>query len=169
MKNPVTLFSKNIIGPPSVLLHRNDGRIFYDNKTKWVVDIDFYIRRLATERINYIPKPLVNVGMSSQQVTVDCVHNRKVQLPENFRLLYKVGTRHLSNILVYDAWWRLFRNLEVQNEQEILEAGYTGPIHPVLLAMINKQLAIPPNLLTKCVISKICMFAHYLTHRRNIS
>lgn len=169
IKNPVSLFSKNIIGPPSVIMHKNNGNIFYDNKTKWVVDIDFYIRRLSGEKINYIDRPLINVGMSSQQVTVDCVFNRKVQLPENFYLLYKVGTHHLKNVLIYDAWWRLFRNLEVRYEKEVREAGYDGPIHPVLLNMIRSQQNIPKGLLKNGVFSKIRMFAHYLKNRSKIS
>lgn len=169
VKEPATLFSKNIIGPPSVILHRNDRRFFYDRNTKWVVDIDFYIRRLAAEKIHYIDQPLINVGMSDQQVTMDCVGNRKVQLPENFYLLNKIGVRCLRNVLVYDAWWRLMRNLEVQYEKEIREAGYKDAIHPVILSMVRWQRVIPRALLTTGVFSKITMFAHYLTHRNKIS
>ena len=168
LKEPATLFAKNIIGPPSVIMHRNDQRFFYDRQTKWVVDIDFYIRRLATEKVHYIDQPLINVGMSDQQVTMDCIGNRKVQIPENFYLLNKIGTGCLRHVLVYDAWWRLMRNLEVVQEQEIRAAGYAGPIHPVILSMVNWQRRVPRSLLTKGFISKISMFAHYLTHRNSI-
>jgi glycosyltransferase involved in cell wall biosynthesis len=169
LKEPATLFSKNIIGPPSVIMHRNDQRFFYDRATKWVVDIDFYIRRLATEKVYYIDQPLINVGMSDQQVTMDCIGNRKVQIPENFYLLNKIGMGCLRNVLVYDAWWRLMRNLEVVQEQEIRDAGYAGIIPPVILSMVNWQRRIPRSLLTKGVFSKISMFAHYLTHRNTIA
>lgn len=168
LKEPATLFSRNIIGPPSVILHRNDRHFFYDNTTKWVVDIDFYIRRLAVEKISHIDRPLINVGVSDQQVTVDCKGNRKVQLPENFYLLYKIGTRCLRNVLVYDAWWRLVRNLELQYESEIREAGYEGPVHPVILSMIHWQQKIPRSVLTTGVCSKAIMFLHFLLHRSKI-
>ncbi|MBO9565908.1 MAG: glycosyltransferase family 2 protein [Niastella sp.] len=169
MKEPAILFARNIIGPPSVILHRNNQQFFYDPKTKWVVDIDFYIRRLSTEKIGYINQPLINVGMSDQQVTMDCVGNRKVQIPENFYLLNKIGIHCLRNILVYDAWWRLMRNLEVRYEKEIREAGYQGPVHQVILSMIHWQSKIPRRLLTTGVFSKFSMFIHYLTHRHKLS
>lgn len=162
---PATLFSSNVIGPPSVILHRNDQRFFYDRRTKWVVDIDFYIRRLAVEKIHYIDIPLINVGMSDQQVTMDCIGNRQVQIPENFHLLNKVGIRRLNNLLVYDAWWRLMRNLEVTRASEIREAGYQGTIHPVILSMVRWQARIPRPILVLGAFSKIAMFAHYLTHK----
>jgi len=40
-KNPVTLFSGNLIGPPSAVMFKNNG-IYFDKCLKWLVDIDFY-------------------------------------------------------------------------------------------------------------------------------
>ena len=45
-KDPRNLFHLNFIGPPSVVMHRNDGEVWYDKRMKWLVDIDFYIRYL---------------------------------------------------------------------------------------------------------------------------
>lgn len=168
LKEHTTLFSKNIVGPPSVVLYRNDPAFLYDRQVKWVVDIDFYIRYLAGKTPVYIRSILVNVGLGSQQVTKDCFGLRPIEIPENFRLLNKVGAGKLKNWLVYDAWWRLMRNLEIRRLQEIAEAGYTGEIPPVILSMIRWQSRIPRPLLKTGIFSKTLMFLHYIIHYNRI-
>jgi glycosyltransferase involved in cell wall biosynthesis len=168
LKQPAVLFSKNVVGPPSVVLHPNDRQFFYDKKVKWVVDIDFYIRYFKTARPVPIHEILMNVGMGEHQVTQDCFRKREVEVPENFYLLEKVGIAALKNVLVYDAWWRLIRNLEITVVEEIRTAGYSGPIHPVLLSMIGWQKKTPRALLTNGLFSKISMFVHYLFHRNQL-
>lgn len=165
-KEPYTLFAKNIIGPPSVTIHVNKPDFYYDNKTKWVVDIDFYIRWLNIDRIAHVDEPIINVGMSSEQVTVDCVNNRKIQVPENFHLLNKVGVGKLKNIMVYDAWWRLIRNLEITDEQQMRAAGYAGQIPEVIGSMITFQKTIPRKLLNRGMLSKFLMSTHFIANKR---
>lgn len=167
-KNPTTLFSRNIIGPPSVTLHRNDKKFFYDNTVKWVVDIDFYINYFKHSQPFYIDKSLVNVGLGEHQVTQDCVRQRTVEIPENFYLLNKVGEHNLRNILVYDAWWRLMRNLEIRSSMDITEAGYNGPIPEVILSIIRIQKKIPGRMLKTGPISKMLMTAAYLKTKHQI-
>lgn len=168
LKQPAVLFSANVVGPPSVVLHPNDKQFFYDNKVKWVVDIDFYIRYFKTSRPVHIPEILMNVGMGEHQVTQDCFGKRPVEIPENFYLLGKVGIAVLKHVLVYDAWWRLMRNLEIRFEQEIREAGYGGPIHPVIGSMIRWQRKLPRFVLTNGILSKCTMFLHYCLHRNQL-
>lgn len=168
LKQPAVLFSSNVVGPPSVVLHPNDKQFFYDNKVKWVVDIDFYIRYFKTTTPVHIPEVLMNVGMGEHQVTQDCFRKRPVEIPENFYLLGKVGITALKNMLVYDAWWRLMRNLEIKDEKEIRESGYAGPIHPVIGSMIRLQKALPRFVLNNGLFSKISMFVHYCLHRNQL-
>jgi len=168
LKQPTVLFSSNVVGPPSVILHPNDKQFFYDNKVKWVVDIDFYIRYFKTTQPVHIPEVLMNVGMGEHQVTMDCFGKREVEIPENFHLLGKTGITPLKNMLVYDAWWRLMRNLEVTKEEEIRTAGYSGPIHPVLRSMIRWQKKIPRPVLTNGLFSKVIMFLHFCLHRNQL-
>jgi hypothetical protein len=156
-KNPATLLSRNIIGPPSVVLHRNDGRFFYDKNFKWLVDIDFYIRYLQFDKAVYLRSVLIDVGMSSQQVTKEAFRVRKVEIPENFHLLDKIGVAQLKNILVYDAWWRLIRNLGVRDEKDIYDSRYTGVFSPVIKDMIYWQNKIPLPVLKIGFFSKIYM------------
>ena len=164
-KNPAILFSSNVIGPPSVILHKNDQEFWYDPAIKWVVDIDFYIRVLQKYRAIYIPSVLVNVGMHDEQVTVTAFRKPEVEIPENFYLLNKVGSSKLRNISVYDAWWRLMRNLNIHNVGEIGQYGYHGEVPRTIESMIKWQQRIPRSMLRIGVISKFIMLLNYL---RNI-
>ena len=167
--NPATLFSSNVIGPPSVTLHKNECRFFYDNKTKWVVDINFYMQYLKDNKPVYIDKVLVDVGIGKEQVTQDCFRKREVEIPENFYLLNKVGAQCLRNIFVYDAWWRLLRNLEIQNANDIFRAGYAGRIPVAIASMIGWQRRIPGLLLKVGIISKAFMIINYIFNYNEIS
>jgi len=161
-KNPVTLFSRNVIGPPSVVMYLREEATLFDRRLKWVVDIDFYIRSLAAAKPVYINKVLVKVGIGGEQVTRDCFLQRPIEIPENFALLNKVGTGNLANILVYDGWWRLMRNLEIKKEDEIRESGYAGPIPAVIISMIHWQRRMPIWLLKTGFLSKAAMTIHYI-------
>ena len=168
-RNPVTLFSQNCIGPPSAVIHKANPAIMYDTEMRWLVDIDFYIRLLANEYPAYISKALVTIGISDEQVTRTSYRQRSIEIPESFMLLNKTGIQHLRNIVVYDAWWRLIRNLEIKSEGDIIQAGYTGTIPPIIISMINWQKKINPAILRMGLVSKCCMWLHYWSHRQQLN
>lgn len=165
LQNTVTLFSSNVIGPPSVTMHRNDRAHWYDRTVKWVVDIDFYIRYLSGSKPVYLDQPLVNVGINKDQVTKVTFRRPEVEIPENFYLLQKVGASHLRNVLVYDAWWRLMRNLHVRSEAQIRQEGYQGPVPHAVAGMVRMQQKIPRFMLSMGVFSKLFMFVSYMFNR----
>jgi glycosyltransferase involved in cell wall biosynthesis len=169
LRDATVLFARNIIGPPSVVLYRRSLPVRFDPAVKWVVDIDFYIRSMSGGRPAYISKILVNVGLGRTQVTQDCKRQRVVEIPENFYLLQKVGYHHLKNVLVYDAWWRLMRNLEIRRREDITGSGYSGPIPNVILSMVRWQRMLPFRLWRIGVLSKSGMFLHYLSHYNQIA
>ncbi|HMH33752.1 MAG TPA: glycosyltransferase family 2 protein [Puia sp.] len=167
-RNPVTLFSKNIIGPPSAVLHRRNSNVSYDVHLKWLVDIDFYVQFLANSKSRYCSRVLVNIGVGEQQVTRASFRNRPIEIPENFYLLNKVGVENLSNILVYDAWWRLIRNLGIRKSEDIAASGYNSAIPLIILSMINFQAKLPVSLLRIGLASKVCMSICYVIHINKI-
>jgi hypothetical protein len=116
----------------------------------------------------YIDRVLVNVGIGTEQLTADCFLQRPVEIPENFYLLNKVGAFHLRNWRVYDAWWRLMRNLQIKSQAEIQNSGYAGRIPVPVKSMIRWQTKIPESLLHSGALSKMCMSLHYLLHYRYI-
>jgi glycosyltransferase involved in cell wall biosynthesis len=167
-KHSVTLLSRNIIGPPSVVMHRNDGLHFYDTNLKWLVDIDMYIQRLKDDQILYVPEALIKVGVGDDQVTASVHGVPQVEVPEHFYFLSKTGINKLRHILVYDYWWRFIRNFRLFTPAIIAQYGYKGTLHPVLLKMMTWQKEIPAAVLKKGIFSKIIMFVHFCLYRKQL-
>lgn len=161
IQSPVTLLAHNVVGPPSVTLVHQSVREAYDERMKWRVDMDFYMQLLAKEKDYYrINKVLVNVGVSDSQVTNSCINVPSVELPEGYLLLEKHGVKALSNILVYDAWWRLLRNMKIFSKEQL--TGYVQKEWPpVILKMARHLSACPSFVLNNGVTSKFAMFCSY--------
>ncbi len=166
IKNPLTLLAYNVIGPPSVTLVHSSITERYDERMKWRVDMDFYVRILLLEKsYTYINDILINVGISETQVTNYCFQNPSVELPEGFLLLEKYGTHRLKNIWVYDAWWRLLRNMNIRNEGQLKK--YVDKQWPeVIIGITNHLNKIAPKFLRIGVVSKIMMTCSYLVNRK---
>jgi glycosyltransferase involved in cell wall biosynthesis len=162
LKEPAILFAENVIGPPSVTLIHSSIKDMYDERLKWRVDQEFYMRILKLENsFSYIDQTLVNIGISESQVTQSCLYNPDVELPEGFILLEKSGTKQLKNIRVYDAWWRLLRNMNIYSEKKLRE--YVNKNWPKRIIRITDHLSKTPKaLLNIGVFSKIFMSISYL-------
>jgi glycosyltransferase involved in cell wall biosynthesis len=168
LKDPTVLFSRNVIGAPSVVIYKRSMQQEYDIHLKWLVDIDFYIRALSGTRPVFINKILINIGIGKEQITQDCFRKRPVEIPESFYLLNKTGPNHLRNIIVYDAWWRLMRNLEIKNENEIFESGYHEAIPGAIKRIIKFQKGIPTSILNIGILSKTLMAIAYLSNHNGL-
>jgi len=161
-KDPKSLLSSNRIGPPSVTIHKLSSLVFYDPMLKWLVDIDFYIRFLENSRAVFIPEFLVKVGLGNDQVTQQVFRNPAVEIPENLYVLNKIGVSSLKNIIVYDAFWRFIRNMNLRSVSEIRIAGYHKTVPAIISSMIRIQSFIPKAILKTGIFSKSFMFLHYL-------
>ncbi|WP_114792363.1 glycosyltransferase family 2 protein [Niabella yanshanensis] len=167
-KEPAILLAKNFIGPPSVTMYKNDGQHIYDTKLKWLVDIDAYRRRLETDALIYINQPLIKVYMSSSQVTSYTKNVGKIEIPEHFHFISKMGVEKLTNILVYDYNWRFIRNFNIKCIKDIQKYGYDGEVPPILNAMIKTQSRLPKGLLHVGFFSKFAMMIHFFMNRKLI-
>ncbi|MBO9620964.1 MAG: glycosyltransferase [Niabella sp.] len=165
---PLNLWASNCIGPPTVVMHPNDGKHIYDNRMKWLVDIDMYIRRMAGSKTVYIPERLINVGMGSTQVTAAVKNDPAVEIPEHFLLLEKAGLLSLKHLWVYDYHWRFIRNFGVTDFQTFYQYGYTGPKLPLYKSMIHWQNKVPQKAIKNGFVSKSLMFLHYLLNKNKI-
>ncbi len=160
--HPEVLLANNFIGPPSVVMYRNNSGLRYDAALKWLVDMDFYILHPGIRRAYCIKEPLVCIGVHASQVTASAFRNRTVEIPEYLYELNKLGAGILRHMLVFDAYWRLIRNFGVRKTEDIREAGFNGNIPPVIVQMIQFQRRLPAVLLRFGLFSKLCMFACYL-------
>ena len=162
LRQPLLLLSKNIIGPPSVTLFHKSILEKYDERMKWRVDLEYYIRILNQEKeIYYLQDLLINVGVSESQVTNSCINVPSVEIPEGYILLEKYGTSPLKKIIVFDAWWRILRNCEVRSEKELTQFGDTQ-WPACILAMVNWQSKFSSALLKNGFVSKTLMTISYL-------
>jgi glycosyltransferase involved in cell wall biosynthesis len=170
INNPLLLLSKNLIGPPSVTLFHKSIKLTYEERMKWRVDLEYYIRIILQEHdFLYINSPLIKVGVSESQVTNACINIPEVEIPEANILLQKFGTQPLRNIKVYDAYWRILRNTKIRSLDKLNSYGmYNWP--DVILNMVNLQSKINIKVLEIGVLSKSLMSLSYLYNclKRNI-
>lgn len=168
IKKPLLLLSNNVIGPPSVTLVHNSIKDRYDPAMKWRVDMDYYIRLLQIHRdFRLVDEVLINVGISSTQVTNDCINLPQVELPEGYLMLKKFGTRPLRDIRVYDAWWRILRNVGVRTEGDLTAFGQRE-WPKAIFGIVNSQRRIPADWLKIGIVSKIAMTLSYLINLRHL-
>jgi glycosyltransferase involved in cell wall biosynthesis len=158
-KNPISILSRNIIGPPSTTLYRKND-ISFDNKMKWLVDMDFYIRYLATAKAIFINQPLINIGIHDTQVTVSSQLNPEVEIPEHLRLIEKLGSKAFDNLPFYDAIWRFIRNLDISNPAQL--ETYSPQVPPQIIKMIDTQNRVGRSALRIGPLSKFFMFFSWL-------
>lgn len=168
-KQPMTLLSRNIIGPPSTTLYKRADSQKYDAGMKWLVDVDFYMRVMKTATPFFLKNNLIFVGVGDEQVTASVHGVKEIELPEHGHLLKKEGIGPLKNILVYDYWWRLFRNFHIKRSGDLLSYWEKDLVHPVFVSMLKWQNNIPARLLKIGVLSKVFMFLHYLANRNKLS
>ena len=162
--NPYHLLKKVYIGNPSCTLIKKDVNVFYDKRYKYIVDFDYYIRVIQeTKPPVYIDKVLLNIGFHPDQVTSYTKYNPAVQIPENITFLNEQKKNILKNIVVFDYYWRLMRNLKIDSEEKLVSfLGNTKP-HPQILSMIHFQQRIPYLLLKIGFVSKLFMLLAFFS------
>jgi glycosyltransferase involved in cell wall biosynthesis len=170
IRNPLNLLARNVIGPPSVTLIHSSIKEQYDERMKWRVDMDFYIRLLKKlGSFHLIEQALINVGISSNQVTNSCINMPEVELPEGLLMLEKYGTKPLQDVLVYDAWWRILRNTGVRSRDDLLKFAKKEDEWPEIIFRMQKdQSRLSSSMLNRGVVSKAAMMSSYLNNRNLI-
>ncbi|MDR1369046.1 MAG: glycosyltransferase [Dysgonamonadaceae bacterium] len=89
---PEYLFHGNKIGAPDVCIFRNKRNLFFDSGLVWLVDVDFYIRMLKQNPVfGYTEEILINIGISSEQITQSCLADSVLQIKETFYLYHKLN------------------------------------------------------------------------------
>jgi glycosyltransferase involved in cell wall biosynthesis len=163
--NILNIFRKNVIGNPSCTLISNEKLLPYDEKLKWLVDIDYYIMSATkNKKLKYLSKGLINVGLNTHQVTHSAFRNPVVEIPENLWVLEKHGVKILKNIIVYDHYWRLIRNLKIKNLDQVT-SYYPNKLRPAIEDIITVQSHYGNKILAIGIFSKFLMFVHYVKFR----
>lgn len=114
---PEIIYHRNFIGPPSSNIIRNSIFEEYDERMKWLVDIEFYVRILKKSTFAYISEPVVHFNLSEEQVTSLVIDDSELMRYEHFLYFNKHGMEQLKKLVNFDAFWRFLRNNKVQKNQ----------------------------------------------------
>ena len=164
--SPYHLLKKVYIGNPSCTLVRKSLNIWYDVRFKFIVDFEYYIRVIQQTKTSvYIDKVLLNIGFHEDQVTAYTKYDPAIQIPENVIFLNEQKKDILKNIIVFDYFWRLNRNLKINSSQKLLSLLGTNKPKPGILLMISFQKRVPFFLLKKGLLSKLLMLMTYCIYR----
>jgi glycosyltransferase involved in cell wall biosynthesis len=144
-ESPFCLFYLNVIGHPSVSMHKKDNEVLYDTSFMFILDIDFYMRYLAKHKgFFYIEDNLINIGKDPSQETNRYYKKRDIELPEFFRLLAKYEQDlNLRNRHVFHLVWNMLKRYKIKDSKEIYDAGYTGTLPARIEKIIAYQKYIP--------------------------
>jgi len=164
-KSPLILFKKNYIGHPSTTLIRNTNMDWFDEKIKWVVDFEFYIRVINSRKFASIPIALINIGIHDDQITKEAFRNKSIEIPETIYLLDKLGLSALNKIYVYDYYWRLFRNLSIRRFDDFDYLLPDAQVPSKIKDMLKFQFKIPLVILNIGILSKFFMTLSFLKER----
>ncbi len=120
-EKPELLFYKNIIGAPSVILHKNKKEYKYDENFKWLVDVDFYLNALFLKATwCYIDKPLISTMHDVEgQITGAVLNDKEIQIREHILLFNKIKPRIVNLKGAAQFFDILFFKYQVKNFAEL--------------------------------------------------
>lgn len=167
-KVPLILMAGNLIGPPSVCMVHKSVSARYNPELHWLVDIDYYIQILLRGNLVYhIPKQAICIGVNPEQITQSVKNNPAVEIGEAKILLDRYGQKWLKKPMIYDAWWRLFRNMNITAESQLVKYG--GNHWPSSLKkLLVHQNKVPAALLKTGIFSKFFMLLSYISQFKQL-
>jgi glycosyltransferase involved in cell wall biosynthesis len=164
-KSPTRLIVQNVLGAPSNVVFKKQALPRYDERFKWIVDIELYTRLFEEKKsFAYIDKTLIQTGRHEGQVTNECINNPNILVYEN--ILYAIDhLQQLDNIQVFDFYWRLLRNTGVRQVEDLQKLGFDLNRIPRFIFIIIRYLKKSPEWAQKIGVgSKVLMTLSYFSH-----
>jgi len=129
-RSPEALFPVNFLGGPSSTIYRRRVVRTFDERLKWVVDIDFYMAVLrACRQFACTDASLVCVTVGSDwQVTAACRDNREVEVFEWVTLTQKLCPSTLWRRASIAFLWWLFLRHGIRSVRQVLAVGVRPPL-----------------------------------------
>lgn len=102
---PESLYFGNVIGAPSATIYRSGIGISYDERLKWLVDVEFYIRVLRRDRsFAFSRRELICTPTGAHQVTQYCANDPAIDLGEHLLLLEELYPSLKNNPQLVTYW-----------------------------------------------------------------
>lgn len=138
---PYNLIFANIIGVPSVTIHRKSSHIIYDESLKWLVDIDFYINHIyLNPNFANSKEPLICVcANGSHKITNDCLHNANIDIPEHLYMYYKYAELYGFKINKAHRRYlvRLFIRYKINSLKKLRALALISPLDTDIKKLFN--------------------------------
>jgi len=149
------LFPENLVGAPSAVIFRKKCNILFDEKLKYVVDIDFYINFLRNNfKIGYISEALIGTNIGSHTLTSNCV-NRETEIFEWTYLFNKINKDKKIRLKQWQFLKQLYIKYNIKELEELNE--YSVDIDKynkkILKFLLNNKISYL-NILIKKVVGK---------------
>lgn len=148
-KDPLLLYRNNVVGAPSTVIFRRQPGLFFDNRLKWLVDIDFYIRLIGPNRaIQYTNEFLVVTCEPEGRVSTDCKGNREVEVREYLLLLQKIFRQKkvFGAAAVRSCLLKAIEVLDhhgVASKEDLQSCGYHGGLSGELQTYLRLKASAP--------------------------
>ena len=115
--NPSILFVHNLLGPPSSTLFRKISGVLFDERMKWLVDVDFYIRVLRNSegRFKFIKETLITSVNHADHNVTNSSNNAETELYEYFLLYQKLKEIQWRNFEVDQRLLQLLDKYRIQS------------------------------------------------------
>lgn len=173
---PEELFFGNIIGAPSATIYRNGLGIEYDQRMKWLVDIDFYIRVLQQNpSFIFSQEPqVVTTSGANHQITNSSENNAEVEILEYALLYNKIGSKLDTALCAERVWFRLFEKYRIYSLRDLERLAFNSIFHKdeFLTNFFNiyheKWLSRLPYRVYACLPEPIKAVMIYLRNLRNL-
>jgi glycosyltransferase involved in cell wall biosynthesis len=119
-KDPSFLFFKNVIMGPSATLYRN-VKAKFDESLVWLVDIDFYIRKMKEGKFSYIDEPLISLVHNVEgQISDQVLFNKQIQIKEHVLVFNKLYA-DIKDFKPYHQFFDyLFSDFNLQSYDELI-------------------------------------------------
>jgi glycosyltransferase involved in cell wall biosynthesis len=138
-EHPDFLYFNNRIGSPSVTIFKKNNLIF-DEKIKYLVDSDYYIRLLKINpQFSYTKDALVNVGHGTHQVTNSVIHDKDLLIYEYSYEYQKLKDDKANFKWHFYTFWNLFKNLNIQSTGDLIDFNWQGSLPKFVTSIIKAR------------------------------
>lgn len=105
---PDFLFFRNLIGSPSATMFRSGEGLLFDNRFKWLVDVEFYLRLFKKgAKVTRLNRPLIRTFHQAEgQVTGDVENDPQVLIREHV-LLFNTIAENKHSIKKFETFFDL--------------------------------------------------------------
>lgn len=149
------LFGGNFVGAPSATIFRRSSFIPFDERLKWVVDVEFYMQMLFKNPCyRFVAEPLVcTTAGAPHQVTAECSGVKQVELFEWLYLYCKIEQQYGAAVAMSEAIRGLIEQYDVKSATDFSFDAAPYPIPLWVRIMLVRRRVMKPWVWLRCFVN----------------